>query len=95
LWGSRPWIEATFGPQARAIVVNDRSFVFRYRSPAHFVAFFRDWYGPVHKAFLALGEAGRDALAADLMELVGRCNTATDGPMRVPSAYAEIVITKG
>jgi SAM-dependent methyltransferase len=95
LWGSRPWIEETFGPQARVIVVNDRSFVFRYRSPAHFVTFFRDWYGPVRKAFLALDEAGREALAADLMGLVGRCNTAKDGSMRVPSAYAEIVITKG
>ena len=94
LWGSRPWIEATFGPQAGAIVVNDRSFVFRYRSPAHFVAFFRDWYGPVHRTFLALDEASREALAADLTELVGRCNTATDGSMRVPSAYAEIVITR-
>jgi hypothetical protein len=54
---------------------------------------FRTWYGPVHKAFLALDAAGQAALTADLQDLIGRFNTATDGTMRVPSAYGEIVIT--
>ena len=58
LWGSRPWIEESFGAGARDIVVNDRAFIFRYRSPEHFIEVFRTWYGPVHKAFLAL-DAGR------------------------------------
>jgi len=74
--------------------VNDRAFVFRYRSPAHFVEMFRLWYGPVHKAFLALDPAGQAALADDLHALIGRFDTATDGTMRVPSAYSEIVITR-
>jgi len=93
-WGNRSWIEASFGPQASAIAITDRDFIFRYRSPQHFVAFFREWYGPVHKAFLALDEAGRAALEADLIALVGQFNTARDGSMRVPSAYAEIVVTR-
>jgi SAM-dependent methyltransferase len=94
LWGSRPWIEETFGGSARAITVHDRSFVFRYLSPAHFIEVFRLWYGPVHKAFLALDPAGQAALAADLHALIGRFDTATDGTMRVPSEYSEVVITR-
>jgi SAM-dependent methyltransferase len=94
LWGSRPWIEETFGSGARAIAVHDRSFVFRYLSPAHFIEVFRLWYGPVHKAFLALDPAGQAALAADLHALIGRFDTATDGTMRVPSEYSEVVITR-
>ena len=94
MWGSKPWIEEVFGRPGRSIAITDRAFVFRYRSPAHFLDFFRTWYGPVHKAFLALDTAGQSALASDLLATIARFNTATDGSMRVPSAYAEIVIVK-
>ena len=48
----------------------------------------------MHKAFLALDESGQKALQADLLELVQQFNTATDGSMRVPSVYAQIVIAR-
>ncbi|MCL4768083.1 MAG: methyltransferase domain-containing protein [Hyphomicrobiaceae bacterium] len=94
LWGSRPWIEEVFAGRSRSIAINDRDFVFRYSSPDHFVDFFRTYYGPVHKAFLALDARGQTALAADLHATIARFNTASDGSMRVPSAYAEIIVTK-
>ena len=94
LWGSKPWIEEVFGSKARSLTINARAFVFRYRSPEHFVDFFRTYYGPVHKAFLALDTAGQAALASDLRALIGRFNTANDGSMRVPSDYAEIIVTR-
>jgi len=93
-WGSRPWIEETFGASAKSISITDRAFVFRYRSPDHFVEFFRTYYGPVHKAFLALDHSGQAALASDIKATVACFNTSTDGSMRVPSDYAEIVISK-
>ena len=95
LWGSRPWLEESFGAAARNIRVTERSFVFRYRSADHFIEVFRTWYGPVHKAFLALDTTGQAALAEDLRALVGQFNTATDGTMRVPSDYAEVVVSRG
>jgi hypothetical protein len=58
------------------------------------VAFFRTYYGPMHKAFLALDHSGQAALASDLEATVARFNTTTDGSMRAPSDYAEIVISK-
>jgi SAM-dependent methyltransferase len=93
-WGARNWLNDVFGARAQSILINDRAFVFRYRSPDHFVDFFRTYYGPVHKAFLALDTAGQAALASDMRDLIARFNTATDGTMRVPSDYAEVIVTK-
>lgn len=94
LWGDDAWLEGTFGPSARAIRITNRSFVFRYRSPAHFVDVFRTFYGPVHKAFLALDTGAQAALQADILALIDRFNTARDGSMAVPSEYVEVIVLK-
>ena len=94
LWGSRPWLEETFATTAPSIAIAERAFTFRYASANHFVDVFRTYYGPVHKAFLSLDPAGRDALESDLLDLVARFNQGADGTMRVPSAYAEVVLTR-
>ena len=93
-WGDRAWIEATFGPAASAITFTPKSFVFRYASPQDFLDEFRRFYGPIHKAFLALDAAGQQGLEHDLLAAMARFNSATDGTLRLPSEYAEIVVTK-
>jgi hypothetical protein len=55
---------------------------------------FRDYYGPMLKAFEALDTAGRKALARDIIDLIGRFNKSGDETMVVPSEYLEVVITK-
>lgn len=92
-WGDVTWLNDQFGA-AQTIKTQARTFTFRYRSPAHFVDLFRALYGPVHKAFLALDEAGQAALEADMLALIDRFNTAKDGSMRVDSDYAEVIVTK-
>lgn len=94
LWGQKEWIEETFSDCASSIEINLKNFIFRYPSPQYFVDFFRTYYGPVHKAFLALDKDGQDALEKDLLATISNMNTTKDGSMRVPSEYAEIVITK-
>jgi len=94
IWGDSDWIHQTFAPSARAIQVTKRNFNFRYRSPMHFVDVFRTWYGPVHKAFLALDAEGQAALQADILELIKRFNTARDDTMAVAGEYSEVVILK-
>jgi hypothetical protein len=83
-----------FGTAAAAIEIERRHFAFRYRSAEHFLEIFRNYYGPVLKAFAALDPAKQQGLADDLLALIGRANRATDGTMVVPSEYLEIVITK-
>lgn len=93
-WGTESWISETFGEQAGNIAFVRKHFNFRYPSPMNFVNFFRTYYGPVHKAFLAVGDEGADALQTDILDTIAHFDVGTDGTMMVPSEYAEIVITK-
>jgi SAM-dependent methyltransferase len=94
LWGSQQRLVELFGAQAASIRAEPRHFVFRYRSPVHWLEIFRTYYGPVLKAFGALDLSGQAALTADLMALINRFNKASDGFMAAPSEYLEVVITK-
>ena len=93
LWGKKAHLETLFGPQA-AISAQSKHFVFRYRSPEHWVEIFRTYYGPVLKAFAAIGPEARDALEADLFTLLDRFNVAEDGTLVVPGEYLETIVTR-
>jgi ubiquinone/menaquinone biosynthesis C-methylase UbiE len=94
LWGNEAHLRSLFGAGIEGIQYTRRHFHFRYRSAAHFVQVFREFYGPTHKAFAALDEAGKLALERDLLALLGELNTAGGKSLIVPSEYLEVVITK-
>jgi ubiquinone/menaquinone biosynthesis C-methylase UbiE len=93
LWGTRARMIELFEPQAASIETSRRDFLFRYRSPEHWVDVFRTCYGPTLKAFAALEPAGQAALHRDLVALIGRFNRSGDSTMVVPSEYLEVVVT--
>jgi SAM-dependent methyltransferase len=95
LWGTRGRIAELFGAEATSIDAESRDFVFRYRSPEHWLDVFRTYYGPLLKTFGALDIAGQAALEHDVFELIARFNRAGDGSMVVPSEYLEVVIVRG
>ena len=94
LWGTEPHLVELFGAGAAKIQASRRIFNFRYRSAAHWMQIFRDFYGPTHKAFAALDAAGQDALAKDIATLLNRHNTAGPASLVVPSEYLEAVIER-
>jgi ubiquinone/menaquinone biosynthesis C-methylase UbiE len=94
LWGTEPHIVSLFGSQAADIRYVRRQFNFRYRSCAHFIQVFRDFYGPMLKAFAALDEIKRAALERDITDLLERLNTAGRNWLVVPAEYLEVVIVK-
>jgi len=94
LWGTEPHLVELFGAEAAKIQASRRIFNFRYRSAAHWMQIFRDFYGPTHKAFAALDAAGQDALAKDIATLLNRHNTAGPASLVVPSEYLEAVIER-
>ena len=69
-------------------------FVWRFTSPEHFLDVFRSYYGPTVKAFEALDDAGRQALANDLRESLGRYARPVDGTLLVPAEYLEVVAVR-
>jgi SAM-dependent methyltransferase len=94
LWGTRGRMIELFEPCAASIKSVPKHFVFRYRSPRHWVDTFRTYYGPLLKTFAVLAPPAQAALERDLMTLIGQFNCSEDGSMVVPSEYLEVVITR-
>jgi ubiquinone/menaquinone biosynthesis C-methylase UbiE len=93
-WGTQERLRELFADSITELRVERRHYVFRDRSPAHFIQYWRRYYGPTMKAFEAVSNAGREALESDMLELIDRFNRADDGTMVVPSEYLEAVIVK-
>jgi ubiquinone/menaquinone biosynthesis C-methylase UbiE len=93
LWGTKAHLDALFGSHA-TVTAEKKNFMFRYKSPKHWVEIFCSYYGPVLKAFAAIDLEARDALEAELQKLIEEFNVAKDGTMVVPGAYLEVVITR-
>jgi ubiquinone/menaquinone biosynthesis C-methylase UbiE len=94
LWGTRARLAELFEPHASSIKSAQRNFVFRYRSPEHWLEVFKTYYGPLLKTFAALEPAAQANLEADLTALIAQFNRSGDGSMVVPSEYLEAVVTR-
>jgi len=94
LWGTRDRLNDLFGPDAGSIEAAQRTYVWRYKSPRHWLDLWRAVYGPLQKAFDALDEAAQEQFTIDLLALIDRFNVATDGTMVVPADYLEVIVTK-
>jgi len=93
LWGTRARLDELFGAKAASILATPRNFMFRYRSPEHWIHVFATWYGPMLKAFAALEPQGQVALHRDLLALIDRFNRSGDATMVVPGEYLEVVVS--
>lgn len=94
LWGTRARLDALFGKTAREIRTTSRHFIFRYRSPEHWIEVFRTWYGPTNKTFAALDAAQQAEFTRDILALIARDNRSGDGTMVLPAEYLEVVIER-
>lgn len=94
LWGTEAHLRALFGDAAASLQIATRHFMFRYRSAAHFIEVFRNWYGPVNKAFAAQTPEQAEALAGELTALLDSLNRAGPGSLVVPAEYLEVVVTR-
>lgn len=93
-WGTENWLQETFGPEATNISITPRIFKLRFASALEFIDFFRTYYGPVHKAFLALDSAQQEELTKDMSALLDQFNTAGDGSSIIAAEYLEVIIDK-
>jgi SAM-dependent methyltransferase len=94
LWGTRTRLDDLFGKAAQDIRVASRDFVFRYRSPAHWIDVFRAYYGPLTKTFAALDTANQSAFTQELLTLIEARNRSGDRTLVLPSEYLEVVIER-
>jgi ubiquinone/menaquinone biosynthesis C-methylase UbiE len=94
LWGTEEHLDQLLGRALARLKVSRREFVFRFCSTAEFVEVFRDYYGPVHKAFDALDENDRRQLYEDLIQLAIRHDREPGPSVAIPSAYVEAVAVR-
>ncbi len=92
LWGTEERLRVLFGERIDTLVTERKHFVFRYHSPQHWFDTFRTYYGPMQKAFMAVGADKQESFSADVIKLVQHFNRTADGSMVVPSEYLEVVI---
>jgi hypothetical protein len=93
-WGTEERLRELWGDGISNLRIERREAIQRWPSPEFFLDYFRRWFGPTQMAFERLDDAGRDALAADLIGLANRHNTAGDVAMVVPATYLEVVATR-
>jgi ubiquinone/menaquinone biosynthesis C-methylase UbiE len=89
LWGTEERLRELF--PGRKVEAARRQYVFRYRSPRHWLDTFRTYYGPMNKAFGALDAGKQAALTEDLTGLATRLNRGGDS-MVVDSEYLEVIV---
>ena len=94
LWGTKARLVELFGAAAQDIRTTNREFIFRYRSPEHWIEVFRTYYGPMNKAFGALDAEQQAAFTRDLLSLMESRNRSGDGALVLPSEYLEVVIKR-
>lgn len=94
LWGNEEWLRKTFDDTMSSLWVARRTFHFCYRSADHWIDVFRRFYGPVHKAFLALEPQRQTELEHDLRALLEKFDRGGNAGLVVPSEYAEIVMVR-
>jgi SAM-dependent methyltransferase len=94
LWGTKARLEELFGKTAREIRTTGREFVFRYRSPTHWIEVFRTYYGPMNKTFGALNAETQATFTQDLLSLMESRNRSGDRTLVLPSEYLEVVVER-
>jgi ubiquinone/menaquinone biosynthesis C-methylase UbiE len=94
LWGTEERLQELLGEDVSSLETARRIYTFRYPSAEYFVDWFREYYGPTVRAFAALDEAGQEALAQDLKDLLHEYNNSGDETMVVPSEYLEVVAVR-
>lgn len=92
-WGTEDGLRNLFGAAAQSLQITPRSFVFRYKSPQHWLEVFRTYYGPTVKAFESLDSERQHALAQEIITLLESHHRGGTG-LAVPSTYAEIVVIR-
>lgn len=92
MWGDEGRLRELFA--GHGVQAERRNFIFRYKSPEHWLDVFTNYYGPTHKAFAALDAKGQAALQADVRELMQANRRQGETTLVIPSPYLEVVVTK-
>ena len=90
-WGTEERIRELFGDGVSDVRIEPRTCTQRFRSPEHWVEFFRRYFGPTIAAFDRLHEAEAKEFEAELVGLARTYNRAGERAAAIVSDYLEVV----
>lgn len=93
-WGTEAGLRELFSNGIQGLTVARREHVYRFRSPEHFIDFWRANYGPTQKVFEGLEPNQQEQLARELAEVVCRYSRSDDGAAIWPGEYLEVVAVR-
>ncbi|MBB5083628.1 class I SAM-dependent methyltransferase [Nonomuraea endophytica] len=93
-WGDPSQLRELFGDGIDELGATRREFVFRYRSPQHWLEHFKTNFGPTSMVFSVLPPRQSAALERDLIDMWRSWNRASDGTLVAPVEYLEAVLIK-
>jgi hypothetical protein len=76
------------------VEITRRHFAFRFRSAEDFFETFKDYYGPMVKAWENQDDAGKESLRRALVALANEHNRDGNGALTIDSEYLEVVATR-
>jgi SAM-dependent methyltransferase len=96
LWGVDATVRERLNTGISKLESNEQTITFKFPfASAEVVEHFRNYFGPLQKAFGALDQAGQAALRRDLEQLWTENNRATDGTTLGDSQYLEVIAVRG
>jgi SAM-dependent methyltransferase len=95
LWGDEGTVRERVGAGVTRLDLTRRNFVFNFPfPPSEVVRFFRQYYGPMNRAFASLNRAGRTSLQMEMEELWSTHNQAKGGFTIVDAEWLEVVAVR-
>jgi hypothetical protein len=91
LWGTEDHLHELFGDGITELSASRRQFMLRAPSAEAWLDNYRQAIGPVIRAFAALDSNRQDQLAIELVSKIEDENVATDGTLKVPLEYLEVI----
>ncbi|HEV7615752.1 MAG TPA: methyltransferase domain-containing protein [Solirubrobacterales bacterium] len=93
-WGTEERVRELFGDGIADLRVERKVSRQPFRSPDHYIEFFRKYFGPTQTAYERVGPEGEQALTEDLHAFLEAVNTAGDRAMVLEADYLEVVATR-
>ena len=94
LWGTEDRLRELFGDGISELRIERLKTRQVFRSPDHYLDFFRTYFGPIKTAYEAVGPAGEAALTADLKAFMEAANTAGDRALVMEPDYLQVIATR-
>jgi SAM-dependent methyltransferase len=95
LWGTEDRLRELFGDGISELRIERLKTRQVFRSPDHYIDFFRSYFGPIKTAYEAVGTAGEAALTSDLHTFMEAANVAGDSSALVMEPdYLQVIATR-